>query len=315
MPEISIIIPNYNHASFLRERIESVLSQTFDYFELIILDDASTDNSGEIIEQYRQHPKLAHIVYNEKNSGSPFSQWKKGVELAKGNWIWIAESDDTANTEFLNIVWKLVLENPKASIIYTDANIVDPNGKYLTAKKFSQLKNRDFNSDKWSNNYVSNGLGELKDNLGFICTINNASSALMKKNLLTGYIDEVAGFLYHGDWYCYITLAIHGTVVYSAEAACSVKMHENSLLSNNQDFKIRKKEYFKILLFLLKQSAGIPQKKLISFFTEQYLNVGFRSILSMSGTYLSMNFIVGLKVLLKVVSLKITHKKIKQYFN
>src|SRR5688572_1870647 len=94
MSLVTVIIPNYNHASYLRQRIESVLNQTYKNIELIILDDCSTDNSREIIEKYRGHPKVSHIVYNEKNSGSTFKQWKKGIELAKGEWIWIAESDD-----------------------------------------------------------------------------------------------------------------------------------------------------------------------------------------------------------------------------
>ena len=58
MPFISIIIPNYNHAPYLTERIESVLNQTYQNFEVIILDDCSTDNSREIIEKYANNPKV-----------------------------------------------------------------------------------------------------------------------------------------------------------------------------------------------------------------------------------------------------------------
>ena len=93
---VSVIIPNYNHAPFLKERIDSVLNQTYDNFEVIILDDKSTDNSKEVIANYRGHSKISHIVYNEENSGSTFKQWQKGFSLAKGDYIWIAESDDVA---------------------------------------------------------------------------------------------------------------------------------------------------------------------------------------------------------------------------
>src|SRR6187549_2432119 len=91
---VSVIIPNYNHAKFLRQRLESVLNQSFRDFEVIILDDCSTDESFQVIEDYRAHPKVSHIVFNKENTGSTFIQWKKGIELAKGEWIWIAESDD-----------------------------------------------------------------------------------------------------------------------------------------------------------------------------------------------------------------------------
>ena len=101
MPTVSVIIPNYNHAPFLKQRIESVLNQSFQDFEMILIDDCSTDGSREIIESYRNNPHVSHIVYNDSNSGSAFLQWNKGIELAKGDWIWVAESDDYAEPTFL----------------------------------------------------------------------------------------------------------------------------------------------------------------------------------------------------------------------
>lgn len=77
MPTVSVIVPNYCHAPYLEQRIESILQQTFQDFELILLDDCSTDGSREILERYRNHPKVSGIFYNERNSGSPFKQWKK----------------------------------------------------------------------------------------------------------------------------------------------------------------------------------------------------------------------------------------------
>ena len=76
MPTVSVIVPNYCHAPYLEQRIESILQQTFQDFELILLDDCSTDGSREILERYRNHPKVSGIFYNERNSGSPFKQRK-----------------------------------------------------------------------------------------------------------------------------------------------------------------------------------------------------------------------------------------------
>ena len=100
-PLVSVIIPNYNHAKFLDERIQSVLNQTYQNFELIILDDKSTDNSVEVIGKYKDNPHVSHIVVNTENSGSTFKQWHKGFELAKGEIIWIAESDDSCDNSLL----------------------------------------------------------------------------------------------------------------------------------------------------------------------------------------------------------------------
>ncbi len=100
--KVSVNIPNYTHADYLEKRIESVLNQTYANFEVIILDDHSTDNSAAVINRYKEHRKVAHIVYNQINSTSTFKQWEKGVALADADHIWIAESDDYADENFLS---------------------------------------------------------------------------------------------------------------------------------------------------------------------------------------------------------------------
>ena len=100
LPLVSIIVPNYNHAKYLSARMDSILNQTFQDFEVIILDDCSTDNSRTVIDSYRDCEKVSNIVYNEVNSGSPFIQWNRGVSLARGSLIWIADTDDFCQIEF-----------------------------------------------------------------------------------------------------------------------------------------------------------------------------------------------------------------------
>lgn len=100
-PLVSVILPNYNHAAYLQDRLDSILNQTYTNFELIILDDASNDHSLSILEKYQNHRNVSHFIVNRKNSGSPFVQWKKGLELARGEMIWIAESDDSCKPNFL----------------------------------------------------------------------------------------------------------------------------------------------------------------------------------------------------------------------
>ena len=107
-PSVSVIIPNYNHARYLRERIDSVLNQRFQDYEIILLDDNSTDESPTIIQSYASAPHVTHIEINEQNSGSPFAQWDKGISLAAGEFIWIAESDDVADTLDYAAVYRLV---------------------------------------------------------------------------------------------------------------------------------------------------------------------------------------------------------------
>ena len=138
--QVSVIIPNFNHAAYLQKRIDSVLSQTYQNFEVIILDDCSTDNSTEIINQYKNHPKVAHIVFNKENSGSTFKQWEKGVALAKAEYIWIAESDDYADKNFLESAMQRLNSNKSTGLYFSDyysinanSNVIKSNNIYSSA--------------------------------------------------------------------------------------------------------------------------------------------------------------------------------------
>ena len=96
MPRVTVVTPNYNHARYLPERIDSILAQTFQDFELLILDNASTDDSREVIGSYARHQNV-RAIFNAENNGSPYKQWKLGLSQTKGEYIWFAESDDYAD--------------------------------------------------------------------------------------------------------------------------------------------------------------------------------------------------------------------------
>ena len=113
---VSVVVPNYNYEAFLVERIYSILSQTEKIHELIILDDCSKDNSRELIDQIVEKLKPyinIQKVYNEQNSGIAFKQWQKGFNLAKGDYVWIAEADDYCDKNMLKVLLKAVKKDPK----------------------------------------------------------------------------------------------------------------------------------------------------------------------------------------------------------
>src|SRR6267378_3760300 len=99
-PKVSVIVPNYNHARFLRQRLDSIMGQTFQDFEVVLLDDCSIDESRSILSEYADDPRV-RIEFNAVNSGSTFKQWNKGVRLARGEYVWLAESDDYADPQLL----------------------------------------------------------------------------------------------------------------------------------------------------------------------------------------------------------------------
>src|SRR5262245_33958694 len=78
LPRVTIIVPNYNHARYLDLRLGSILGQTFRDFELLFLDDASTDESRRVFSAYVSDPRV-RASFNDRNSGSPFRQWNRGI--------------------------------------------------------------------------------------------------------------------------------------------------------------------------------------------------------------------------------------------
>ena len=127
-PKVSVVVPNYNHARFLPKRIDSILEQTFQDFELILLDDCSTDDSRSILAKYADSSRV-RTEFNEINSGSSFKQWNKGVGLARGEYVWIAESDDYSDERLLEELTARLDAEPRGAFAYCRSGRVPPDDR------------------------------------------------------------------------------------------------------------------------------------------------------------------------------------------
>ena len=196
---VSVIIPNYNHAKYLDERINSVLNQTCQNFEIIILDDCSSDNSKSVIEKYRSNPHVSHINYNEVNSGSTFEQWHKGFELAKGELIWIAESDDYCSNDMLDKLVNEFRSHPDTVISYSTSTRVDGEGKILMSP--IKRKTQHFKGIYFIKNYLTQGN-----------SIQNASSCVFLKSAALNISQDYTQYKGAGDRLFWIYIAEQGDV-------------------------------------------------------------------------------------------------------
>ncbi|WP_345950607.1 glycosyltransferase family 2 protein [Mucilaginibacter sp. PAMB04274] len=226
MPEVSVIIPNYNHERFLDQRITSVLNQTFQNFELIILDDCSTDKSKEVIEKYRDNDKVSHIIFNEKNSGTTFKQWQKGLSLAKGNYIWVAESDDWCAPVFLATAINTLKSDPNLALFFSASNQVDEHDKVLSNLLWWTSDLPQYN---WEADFVTSGDKLIETCLLKKNVIVNASAVVFRKS----YLQESAFKLIErlkksGDWLFWILLIKSNKVAYNALALNYFREHANS---------------------------------------------------------------------------------------
>src|ERR1700722_10725104 len=116
MPLVTVVVPNYNHGRFLRERLDSIVGQKFQDFELILLDDCSNDDSCTILREYAAKRAGTKTSFNSVNSGSTFKQWNKGVLMATGKYVWIAESDDYADERLLGSLVGCLESEPQAAL-------------------------------------------------------------------------------------------------------------------------------------------------------------------------------------------------------
>jgi len=231
LPRVSVIVPNYNYANHLRERIGSIVRQTFPFYELIVLDDASGDDSVEVLEQLAvEYEVPLRLVRNEVNSGSVFRQWAKGVELARGEFVRIAEADDLSEPECLE---RLIAAMPDKSVVmaYCQSEQIDGEGNTL-ASTYLEYTN-DVSRDHWLRAYRRPGIDEIRECLAIKNTIPNVSAALFRRDALLNALhrefDTICSFQIAGDWMTYLAVLEQGDIAFVPESLNLHRRHSSSV--------------------------------------------------------------------------------------
>jgi O-antigen biosynthesis protein len=231
VPKVSVIVPNFNYERYLPHRLASILNQTVPVWEIIFLDDASTDKSLEVVQKYLHNcPIRYRIVRNEQNSGSVFAQWKKGVDMAEGDVIWIAEADDWAAASFVEIASQ-AFEDEEVVLSYTQSNQVDERSRILCPHYLDYVS--DIGADRWRRPFVNDGVTELAQGLSVKNTLPNVSGVLFRreplKRVLDEHFDEVRSYRVAGDWCVYAYLALEGRIAFDPRSLNYHRRHQNSV--------------------------------------------------------------------------------------
>lgn len=225
-PTVSVIIPNYNHAPYLKERIDSVLNQTYQDFEVIILDDCSPDNSVEVIEQYRSNPHVSHILINEQNTRNTFIQWERGISMAKGRYIWIAESDDVAELQLLETLIGQLEQHPDASVAFCHSRLIDADGALL--------------SEQNTKNPAQPGQITIDDSCTFLRHllifnyIYNASMAVFRRDVYDRANPDYKQFRYCGDWHFWASVCAAGRVIEVYDMLSRFRQHQRKVTEDSK---------------------------------------------------------------------------------
>lgn len=228
MAKVSIIIPNYNYEVYLPQRLDSVIRQTFQDFEIILLDDCSTDGSKQVMLSYANNPKVTHVAINDKNSGNPFVQWAKGIALAQGEYIWIAESDDLCDATFLEKMVSILDHHPDVAFTMCGSHLIDENNKPI---------HDDY--DKWKSGtddkqvYKYSSYQYLKHFLLWYNASYNASMIVFRKELVAKTRMDFAAMRYCGDWLFWVKMAELGNVAVLHERLNYFRRHSKSVTFNS----------------------------------------------------------------------------------
>lgn len=252
LQSVSILVPNYNYAHYIAERLRSLFNQGYPVFEIIVLDDASSDASEPEIRRVAEaHGRDITLVANRENSGSVFVQWARGVLQARGDFIWIAEADDLAQADFLERLVPAFVEHPDLLFAFCDSQQIDEAGALL-GDSYADYCNAhaelDFRAD-----FTVSGKDFLRQALSVKNTILNVSAVLFRREALIagmrrlGWIDaeqsaldtqaasRAADWRIAGDWRLYIELCrIGGQVAYHAAALNQHRRHRASVVGSHQ---------------------------------------------------------------------------------
>jgi glycosyltransferase involved in cell wall biosynthesis len=228
LPKVTVITPNYNHARFLPRRLDSILAQSFRDFELIILDNASTDNSREVITAYVHDPRV-RAIFNKRNNGSPFKQWNLGLRHATGEYLWIAEADDYAEPTLLETLVHRLERHPNVGLAMCQSFIVDSEDRiqfnYVEYIRFLKIcEGRDLS--RWNEDFVAHGREYCRNYLYPYNSIANASAVVFRRSALEAVKGAPDNMRLCGDWMTYVNVLINSDFAFVSAHLNYFRRHE-----------------------------------------------------------------------------------------
>ena len=247
-PVVSVILPNYNYEHYIERRVDSILSQSFQDFELLIEDDHSTDRSVELLQRYaaRRHVQLtAH-----PNNRGAFTMWLEGLKAASGELIWIAEADDLCEPDLLESLLPF-FGDEAVSLAYAQSYVIDEHGK---VQGDYSLCFPDLSPTKWLKSYTNTGQSEFQDGLAIKNTILNASAVVFRKPAVELMEEVLRDFKLSGDWYLYLNILQGTSIAYCADKLNYHRRHGGSIIAKYGDRAVAIAEMAQIHNFLIEHN-------------------------------------------------------------
>ena len=278
LPSVSVAVPNYNYARHLPLRLGSIFGQSHPVLEIIVLDDASTDDSAAVIPALAaQWDREIRFVPNQTNSGSVFAQWRRAAALATGEFIWLAEADDAADPDFLTRTLALLSSDPTIQYAFTDSRTIDADGAlqwpsykpyYGSIVPGALTQTEVFEAKDFVDRFLS-----VKNLILNVSAVVWRQDALLRA--LTVCEADLKTFRMAGDWRLYLeALALPGAkVAYEAEPLNVHRRHATSVThaldADRHVEEIRRCHAFARQRFALPEPVGVKQAAYVAEVAQQ----------------------------------------------
>lgn len=225
-PLVSVIIPSYNHQKFVGKAIESVLNQTYDRFELIIIDDGSKDNSPDVIRKYQD----TRITFIEQENRGAHTTINRGLEMAQGDYLCILNSDDEFHQDRIKKMVDLLMkvENPGLACSYI--KVVDAQGKRSGVKKGPR------NLDPWPvlhEELTFKAIHCLPLNLVMSNFISTTSNMFFHRTLWKA-VGSFRNLRFTHDWDFAFRAAEYAPIILVPEPLLRYRIHESNTIRENK---------------------------------------------------------------------------------
>ncbi|WP_179131515.1 glycosyltransferase family 2 protein [Candidatus Entotheonella palauensis] len=274
LPEVSVCIPTYNAAQYLADAIDSVLAQTFEDFELVVSDNASTDHTPELCQAYHD-PRFLYSRSPENTGQS--GNWNRCLSLARGTYVILLHADDLLMPEYLQRAVQVLDQHPEVGLVHCATQYIEPDGTPLYVRRIYEADRID-EGDVLFRRLVLEG-----------CVVNPAG-VLVRRSLY----DEVGDFtmetLWGVDWHMWMRLALRTQVAYFAEPLAQYREHPQSgtsrvmaTVQNGPDETWLFRDIFRRIpparhdLHALKEAARRQSAHRTWCFAEEMCRLGWRS--------------------------------------
>jgi glycosyltransferase involved in cell wall biosynthesis len=232
---VTVLVPNYNYAEYLINRLDQIENQSYSIDNLILVDDLSTDKSFEIAKDFLNLSRIPNcLIQNEKNTKSPFSSWVKIADLAETDFFWIAEVDDVASGAFAEEL--LNIFSGVEGMVYCNSAQISSTNEIL-ARDFAEFLSPVY-SRNFQRAYFADGIDEIKNCLAIQNTIPNVSSVMFRlealKSIGAKFEEYGQGLKTAADWLLYVLILENSSIAYTSKTLNAQRRHTSSVIGSSE---------------------------------------------------------------------------------